>query len=98
AFRAQEATDGLKKVLESWHQFYAGYDPLFTWWVAAPYKKVAQALDDYRKLLREKVLQIKPQDDEPIVGTPIGRDALVADLASEFIPYAPEELLAIADR
>ena len=98
AFRAQEATGDLKKVLESWYQFYAGYDPVFTWWAAAPYKKTTRALDDYRKLLREKVLGIKAGEDDPIVGTPIGRDALVSDLASEFIPYAPEELLTIADR
>jgi len=98
AFRAQEATDDLKKVLESWYQFYAGYDPMFTWWAAATYKKTAHALDDYRKLLREKVLGIKAGEDDPIVGTPIGRDALVSDLASEFIPYAPEDLLTIADR
>jgi uncharacterized protein (DUF885 family) len=98
AFRAQEATEDLKRVLESWYQFYAGYDPVFTWWAAAPYKKTTRALDDYRKLLREKVLGIKAGEDDPIVGTPIGRDALVSDLASEFIPYAPEELLAIADR
>jgi len=98
AFRAQEAADDLKKVLDSWYQFYAGYDPLFTWWVAAPDKRATQALEDYRKFLREKVLGMKPNEDEPVVGTPIGREALVSDLAAEFIPYTPEALLAIADR
>jgi uncharacterized protein (DUF885 family) len=98
AFRAQERIAELKKVHEAWYQFSAGYDPLFTWWAAAPYKKATKALDEYRSVLREKVLGIKPGDDEPIVGTPIGRDALVSDLASEFIPYTPEDLLAIADR
>jgi hypothetical protein len=98
AFRAQEAIDDLKRVLESWYLFYAGYDPLFTWWAAAPQKKTVAALDDYRRFLREKVLGIKAGDDDPIVGTPIGRPALVADLASEFIPYSPEALLAVADR
>jgi hypothetical protein len=98
AFRAQEATDDLKRVLEAWYQFYAGYDPLFSWWAAAPYKKTAAALEDYRKHLREKVLGVRSGEDEPIVGTPIGREALVSDLAGEFIPYTPEDLLAIADR
>jgi hypothetical protein len=60
AFRAQEATDDLKKVLESWYQFYAGYDPMFTWWAAATYKKTAHALDDYRKLLRERCSASRP--------------------------------------
>src|SRR5262245_18340836 len=92
AFRAQEQIRELKQVLESWHGYYSGYDPIFTWWAAAPYKKVVKELDAFRTALREKVLGIKADEDEPIVGTPIGRDALVADLASEFIPYTPEDL------
>src|SRR4029077_19577470 len=44
AFRAQEATDDLKRTLDGWYQFYSGYDPMFTWWAAAPHKKTAQAL------------------------------------------------------
>jgi hypothetical protein len=98
ALRAQEAVTELKDVLKAWYEFYAGYDPVFTWWAAAPYKKTTEALDDYRTSLREKVLGIKPGEDEPIVGTPIGRDALVSDLASEMIPYTPEDLLRVADQ
>jgi len=100
AFRAQEELASLKQVLQSWYDFYAGYDPVFTWWALAPYKKVVSALDGYRSSLRENVLGIQPKGggDEPIVGTPIGREALVADLASEMIPYTPEDLLAVADR
>jgi uncharacterized protein DUF885 len=97
-FRAQEATEDLGKVLESWYEFYAGYDPMFTWWASAPYHKATSALGDYRKLLREKVLGLKPGEDDPIVGAPIGRDALLSDLATELIPYTPEELLGVADR
>ena len=37
-------------------------------------------------------------EDEPIIGNPIGKAALVEGLASEFIPYSPEDLLAIAER
>jgi Bacterial protein of unknown function (DUF885) len=35
-------------------------------------------------------------DSSDIVGDPIGRDALMIELASEMIPYTPEELIAIA--
>lgn len=98
AFRAQEELRDLAATLKGWHDFYAGYDPLFTWWAEAPYKAVSKALDDYRKMLRERVLGIKTGEDEPIVGTPIGREALVSDLASELIAYAPEELIAIGER
>jgi uncharacterized protein (DUF885 family) len=35
-------------------------------------------------------------DSSDIIGDPIGRDALMIELASEMIPYTPEELIAIA--
>ncbi len=98
AFRAQEQLGVVAEALRSWYEFYSGYDPLFTWWCEAPYKEVSRALDDYKNFLRETVLGIGPGDDEPIVGTPIGRDALVADLKSELVPYTPEELLKLAER
>jgi len=98
AFRAQEQLSVIGEALRSWYEFYSGYDPLFTWWCQAPYKEVTRALEDYRKFLREKVLGIGPGVEEPIVGTPIGREALVAYLASELVPYTPEELLVLAER
>ncbi|MGH9392228.1 MAG: DUF885 family protein, partial [Vicinamibacteria bacterium] len=98
AFRSQEQLGALGEALRSWYEFYSGYDPLFTWWCQAPYKELTRALEDYRKFLREKVLGIGPGVEEPTVGTPIGRDALVADLASELVPYTPEELLVLAER
>jgi hypothetical protein len=98
AFRAQEQIGVLEEALRSWFEFYSGYDPLFTWWCREPHEKVARALGDYRKFLREKVLGIAAGAEEPIVGTPIGRDALVLDLASELVPYTPEELLELAER
>jgi len=98
AFRAQEQISELKQALEAWYAFYAGYDPMFSWWNAAPQKKILKALDGYRSFLREKLLGIKSGEEEPIVGAPIGREALVADLQSEFVPYTPDELLKIADQ
>jgi uncharacterized protein (DUF885 family) len=38
------------------------------------------------------------QDDEPIIGDPIGKEGLEADLQYEMIPYTPEELIAIAQK
>ena len=98
AYRAAAATGTLRNVLKRWFQFYDGYDPMFTWWARAPYQKADSALDGYSKALREKVVGVKAGEDEPIVGEPIGRDALMDDLALEMIPYTPEELIAIARR
>ncbi len=39
-----------------------------------------------------------PKRDDEIVGTPIGREALLSELRSEMIPYSPEELVALARR
>src|SRR5690606_1852289 len=44
----------LKGRLKSFHDFYNGYDPLFTWWVPATYKKLDEQLSAYEKLIRSK--------------------------------------------
>ena len=98
ALRAVEVLSSLKDGLAEWNRFYGGYDPLFTWWNAASYAKADKAIAAYLKALREDVIGYREGEDEPIVGNPVGREALVADLASEFIPYSPEDLLAAADR
>ena len=43
----------------------------------------------------QRAVQAKPGDASDIVGDPIGRDALLVELAHEMIPYTPEELIAI---
>ncbi len=98
ADRAAITTEGLRSMLKNWFTFYNGYDPVFTWWVDAPYKALDKTLKDYEAFLREKVVGAKPGGDSLIVGEPIGRDALMSELAYEMIPYAPEELIAIAEK
>ena len=39
-----------------------------------------------------------PANDGPIIGDPIGAEALREDLEHEMIPYTPQELIAIAER
>ena len=96
--RGVAAIVSLRNTLRNWYGFYNGYDPIFTWWVAEPYKSVDQALEKYAAFLREKVLGLKPGDTTEIVGDPIGHDALMSELAYEMIPYTPEELIAIANK
>jgi uncharacterized protein (DUF885 family) len=98
ALRASEVLTSVQRTVETWFKFYHAYDPLFSWWVAAPYKRVDEGLKSYVKLLRERVIGVRPGEDEPIIGNPLGREALVEDLAFEMIPYTPEELIAIAER
>lgn len=98
ALRAIAMTGDLKQALDAWFRFYNLYDPTFSWWVDGPYKRVSKALDDYVTFLRERVVGQKPGEEEPIVGDPIGREALLEDLAYEMIPYSPEELIDIANK
>lgn len=98
AYRTAAEIQDLKETLRRWYDFYAGYDPMFTWWTKAPYEKASAGLTQYAKVLREKVVGIREGEDDPIVGDPIGRAALVEDLAYEMIPYGPEDLVKIAER
>jgi uncharacterized protein (DUF885 family) len=98
ANRAAKMVRELRSDLDDWHDFHNGYDPVFTWWVAEPYKQADKALDEYAKFLREKNVGVPEDDNKTIIGDPIGRDALLAELQFEMIPYTPEELIDIAQR
>jgi uncharacterized protein (DUF885 family) len=98
AHRAAATIGELQRTMQGWYRFYDGYDPLFTWWVSAPYKKADSSLTRLAKVLREQVVGVKPGEDEPIIGLPIGRESIMEDLAVEMIPYPPEELITIARR
>jgi uncharacterized protein (DUF885 family) len=96
AWRAADDLDQLRAQLKHWFEFYNGFNPTFTWWDAQPYKQTDDAMKDYAAFLREKVAGVAHDDKTTIIGTPVGRDALLAQLSDEMIPYTPEELIAMA--
>src|SRR5690606_4974367 len=96
AFRAAAALESIRSMLESWYRFHAGYDPLFTWWVAEPYGRAVAAIEGHIEFLRERVVGSRAGED-PIIGDPIGADGMRADLEMEMIAYSPAELVAIAE-
>lgn len=98
ALRAAKATDGLRGALKRWFEFNNGYQPDFAWWVKATYEETAKQLEDYCKYLREEVAGKKGKDEDPLLGEPIGREALTRALKLEFIAYSPDEVLAIGER
>jgi hypothetical protein len=98
AYRAADVVADLRRHFDAWRRFYVGYDPEITWRIAEPSREFGEALDALRKQLREQVVGVREGQDEPIIGDPIGREGLRADLANEMIPYTPEELLTIAER
>ncbi|MEW6207457.1 MAG: DUF885 family protein [Acidobacteriota bacterium] len=98
ANRAASTIAELRNTLRNWYGFYNGYDPVFTWWVADPYKRLDEALQAYFVFLREKMVEVKADDRGAIIGYPIGREALMSELRREMISYTPEELIAIAKK
>jgi uncharacterized protein (DUF885 family) len=98
AQRAATRVSELEGALTTWFRQRDGYEPDFGWWVAQPYQELDSALESYAKHLRREVAGLKGEDDDPLVGDPIGREALLDALAAERLCYSPEELIAIGER
>jgi hypothetical protein len=112
--RAARQVSVLHAALRSWFTFYDTYDPLFTWWVAEPYRSTDTALAAYEGFLNGRVAGLSGGQSgnasanftppaavagsgDDIIGTPVGHEALMSELAFEMIPYTPERLIAMAN-
>lgn len=98
AYRAAQALDELRSHLTEWYGFYKDYDPVFTWWTSKPWEELSQQLLDFAVLVKDRLVGIKPGDEDAIVGQPIGREGIYAELEAEMIPYLPEDLIKIGER
>ncbi len=98
ALRAAATVHELQEVLKRWYSFYDGYQPDFAWWLKKPYEDATKQLDESAKYLREEVAQLKGKDEDPLVGEPIGAEALAAGIRREWLPYTADELIAIGER
>lgn len=97
ALRASRWVRSSARTLETWYEHYAAFEPAFAWWVSEPHARAKQELDELAKKLREDLAGQHGKDDDPLVGAPIGREALLEDLAGEYLAYTPEELIAIGE-
>jgi len=98
ALRTAGTVHDLQELLKRWYSFYDGYQPNFAWWLKRPYDDSAKQLDDYAKYLREEIAHVKGKDGDPLVGQPIGPDALAVGIRNEWLPYTADELIAIGER
>ncbi|KAI1750236.1 hypothetical protein F4782DRAFT_509769 [Xylaria castorea] len=96
--RAARRISELRSHLNETCDFYSGYHPSFDYWVASPRGALDAALQKLEEQVRDKIIGSSGDDDNKIVGEPIGRDGLLVELEAEMIPYSPEELLRIAER
>ena len=62
ANRAADDLDDVRDVVGQWFRYYDGYDPVFSWWVKDPCRKLDEALTKYARTLRERVVGMKPSD------------------------------------
>jgi len=98
AYRAAYKLGDLQSVLREWHDFYYGYEPLFSWWMSQPYENFQTDLTGLIQSINKDLVGIQDSEEDPIIGEPIGRDGILADLNSEKIAYTPEELIGIGER
>jgi len=96
AFRAAKYLRSVQNDLKDWYNFYNGYDPAFSFWNKTAYEALNKEITEYANFLRDKLAGAS--NPETIIGDPIGREAIIASLRHEMIPYTPEELVKLADQ
>ncbi len=101
AARAAEATDTLRTAITEWHNFYDGYDPMYSWWMRMPFTQVADGLTAYSAFLREKVSDanavVTPETVAPVAPAPAPQYASVPDLV-EIITLPQDEMRDVVNR
>jgi uncharacterized protein (DUF885 family) len=95
---AASAVERLARSVGEAYEFYFDFDPEFTWWMPEPWGKLDKSLKTYASALREHYTNSVKDDGSGIIGKPIGREALLNQLAFEMITYSPEELIAEAEK
>ncbi|MBK1881928.1 DUF885 family protein [Luteolibacter pohnpeiensis] len=98
ALRAAGEINELKNRLRDWYSLYDGFQPEFTWWNRESYEQLTKALGEYSDFLRKDIAGQKGEANDPLVGNPIGADAIRNSLRAEMIPYSADELINIANR
>lgn len=98
AWRTTAASADALSKLERWDRHYRDFVPEFAWWMDTPLSKARDAIRDYENYLRRDLAAQKGEDDDPLVGDPVGRERLLQELRRELIVYTPEELIAIGQR
>lgn len=98
AQRVARHVSNARSLLRTWYEHYAEYLPGFAWWNEVPYESAQDSLQALADHLRKEIAGQKGEDDDPLIGDPIGRDALLIDLEHEWLSYSPEELIEIGER
>lgn len=85
---ASAAVTDLADALKEWFGFYDGYDPLFSWWVTAPYAAADAALRGYAAALAASAAGPAATDAQAIEAT--ATEATATDATNAPSDAAPE--------
>jgi uncharacterized protein (DUF885 family) len=96
ALYAVDSVAELLRSLDSFHRFYSGYDPNYSWWCGLPYDSITK--DCHALLATLKTISGVTDDPDQIIGHAIGDEMMLVELQHEMIPYTPAELIDIAER
>lgn len=98
ALRAAQLFDQLGSKLDQWFQFYDGFQPEFGWWTRQPVGELKTELEATAGFFRKDLAGLKGEPGDPLIGDPVGRQALSSQLASEMIAHSADELLGVAEK
>jgi len=98
AVRMASVVDALRQSLKEWFSFYDGFVPEFSWWVRQPHQALDTLLEGHAKHLRTDLAGLKGEPEDPLIGDPVGAEALARQAASEWLPAAPEALIEIGEK
>lgn len=95
AWRATKNLEELSTHWKEWYGFYDSYDPLFTYWMSQPYPRMIEAMQALNITIKKICLGLTPNDEDAIIGEPIGLEGIIDALDVEMISYTPDELIDI---
>lgn len=98
AVRTARVLDQLGGKLDQWFSYYDGFEPEFGWWMRQPEGALKKELESTAAFFRKDLAGLKGEPGDPLIGDPIGRQALADQLAAEMIACSADELLAIANK
>jgi hypothetical protein len=88
AARAAAMVESLRGSLKEWFAFYDGFVPEFSWWVRQPFQALDTQLDGHAKFLRTELAGLKGEPDDPLIGDPVGAEALARQISTELLPWS----------
>jgi hypothetical protein len=86
-----------REAIERWFGSAYGYDPEKTWWMKEPKERLEDELEKTLEALIEASGQ-KGEWDDPLVGSPVGRDAIEEMIEAEELPVGIDQMIDIGEK